>query len=44
MKELEEKYQRMNSILQNLLDSFSLMSEPAKQSMAKELIQKGVFQ
>lgn len=44
VRELEEKYQQMNSILQNLLDSFSTMGEPAKQSIAKELIQKGIFQ
>jgi hypothetical protein len=44
VRELEEKYQQMNSILQNLLDSFSTMAEPTKQSIAKELIQKGVFQ
>jgi integrase/recombinase XerD len=44
VRELEDKYQQMNSVLQNLLDSFSAMGEPAKQSIAKELIQKGVFQ
>jgi hypothetical protein len=43
VKELEEKYNEMNVILQTLLKSFSSVDESAKQNIAKQLIQNGVF-
>lgn len=40
-KELEEKYQTMSSILQNLLKSLSSVDESGKQTIAKKLIESG---
>ena len=43
VKELEQKYQTMNNILQNLLKSISSVDESGKQTIAKQLIEKGLF-
>ena len=37
VKELEEKYQTMNDILQNLLKSISSVDESGKQTIAKAI-------
>jgi integrase len=44
VKELEAKYQTMNSILQNLIKSISSVDESGKQTIAKQLIKNGIFQ
>lgn len=43
VKELEQKYQAMNNVLQNLLKSISSVDESGKQTIAKQLIEKGLF-
>jgi integrase len=43
VKELEAKYQTMNGILQNLLKSISSVDESGKQTIAKQLIENGLF-
>ena len=43
IKELEEKYQTMNNILQNLIKSISSVDESGKQTIAKQLIENGLF-
>ena len=43
VKELEEKYQTMNNILQNLIKSISSVDESGKQTIAKQLIENGLF-
>jgi hypothetical protein len=43
VKELEAKYQNMNGILQNLLKSISSVDESGKQTIAKQLIEEGIF-
>ena len=43
VKELEAKYQTMNGILQNLLKSISSVDESGKQTIAKQLIEEGIF-
>jgi len=44
VKELESKYQTMNSVLQNLIKSISSVDESGKQTIAKQLIKNGIFQ
>lgn len=43
VKELEAKYLTMNSILQNLLKSISTVDKSGKQTIAKQLIENGLF-
>jgi integrase/recombinase XerD len=41
--ELEEKYDKMNNVLQNLIKGLSMVDESGKQVIAKQLIENGVF-
>jgi hypothetical protein len=43
VKELEQKYQAINNVLQNLLKSISSVDESGKQTIAKQLIENGLF-
>jgi integrase len=43
VKELEDKFQMMNNILQNLVKSISSVDESGKQTIAKQLIENGLF-
>jgi len=42
--ELETRYKEMDAVLQNLVKAFSAIDEPEKRAIAKELIEKGLFQ
>jgi hypothetical protein len=44
VNDLEVKYKEMNNILQNLLQAFSTIDESGKQTVVKQLIEKGLFQ
>lgn len=43
-EELDKKYHEINSVLQNLIQGLSLISDSEKQTLAKQLIKNGVFQ
>ena len=43
IKKLEEKYDKINNVLQNLIKGLSMVDESGKQVIAKQLIENGIF-